>query len=749
MSSKDLPGDRGISPALSNKITSSENNSSNQNSNTMVESDSSNSDGLGGRNERAQSVNNNNQRVKMVTKLLVDMNSGLMDDLNYNRNVDKGYEGEFGSDQSNLKKAQSDNDDPNIATDPRGNYLNLIPMKEQLPVPKVSKTSRLRAERVRIYLDYYYNILEAACRSGEDENGVERSNMHHGVEGVYNPLQIIRNRKLRKKYHDEVSSNRFLFYKAPVIAILQFSRIPNRKKYRWFVDVNEKYGDITFRSQHWSELKDPSGNLWFGAKKQHKFRPDGGKVKKIYTHTHLKGHLHHRRKHSTRSEVSNFSYNSTDDSLNEKPPSLKLEGNLSDDYLDERTASNDNSIGSAPPYNNNDASVNVLVQGPSDNEDNDDGDKLLGKGHLNKFEKIISRTGEKAKRWSRSKSPSKQLSETNISDVKMNKGSVTPLELDVSAGSSVSDTGRRGSVSGPVGKSVYDTYLTPADATDSKRPNMLDSIPIRTLKGHSPKKEPTIPEDITKTNSSTLKYDAEIDNIEHSNGIIDNDLHRRLTIETGEGNNKASSAPNSGANTKSFSTKEVSPAASSESTGLHDLPVDIQLEKYWQDTRYVISTISIMEHRRQTHDLIRQRAIRQRNKIKVDDDADKTMADTERIIEEYGEGLDKVLKIGNNWTSKLLNDYSIRVETLISASDRILSDINTTLTLKLKLFQENTDRFGSMRSMRSQRMTKSIYKMLEFFIVVVLWSIWLVVSILQEIKFTFGLVFKAVRWLLW
>ena len=331
----------------------------------------------------------------------------------------------------------------------------------------------------------------------------------------------------------------------------------------------------------------------------------------------------------------------------------------------------------------------------------------------------------------------------------MNKGSVAPLELDVSAGSSVSDTGRRGSVSGPVGKSVYDTYLTPADATDSKRPNMLDSIPIRTLKGHSPKKEPTIPEDITKTNSSTLKYDAEIDNIEHSNGIIDNDLHRRLTIETGEGNNKTSSAPNSGANTKSGSTKEVSPAASSESTGLHDLPVDIQLEKYWQDTRYVISTISIMEHRRQTHDLIRQRAIRQRNKIKVDDDADKTMADTERIIEEYGEGLDKVLKIGNNWTSKLLNDYSIRVETLISASDRILSDINTTLTLKLKLFQENTDRFGSMRSMRSQRMTKSIYKMLEFFIVVVLWSIWLVVSILQEIKFTFGLVFKAVRWLLW
>ena len=255
MSNKDLPSERGVSPALSHKVATSENNSSNQNSNTMVESDSSNSDVLEGRNDRVQNMTNNNQRVKMVTKLLVDMNSGLMDDLNYNRNVDKGYEGEFGSDQSNLQKAQSDNNDPNTTTDPKSNYLNLIPMKEQLQVPKISKTTRLRAERVRIYMDYYYNILEAACRSGEDENGIERSNMHYGVEGVYNPLQIIRNRKLRKKYHDEASSNRFLFYKAPVIAVLQFSKVPNRKKYRWFVDVNEKYGDITFRSQHWNELK--------------------------------------------------------------------------------------------------------------------------------------------------------------------------------------------------------------------------------------------------------------------------------------------------------------------------------------------------------------------------------------------------------------------------------------------------------------------------------------------------------------
>lgn len=752
MSNKDLPSERGVSPALSHKVATSENNSSNQNSNTMVESDSSNSDVLEGRNDRVQNMTNNNQRVKMVTKLLVDMNSGLMDDLNYNRNVDKGYEGEFGSDQSNLQKAQSDNNDPNTTTDPKSNYLNLIPMKEQLQVPKISKTTRLRAERVRIYMDYYYNILEAACRSGEDENGIERSNMHYGVEGVYNPLQIIRNRKLRKKYHDEASSNRFLFYKAPVIAVLQFSKVPNRKKYRWFVDVNEKYGDITFRSQHWNELKDPSGETWFGVKKSHKFRPDSDKVKKIYTHTHLPSHLHHRRKHSTRSEVSNLTSNSSEESLNGKPPTLKIEGNLSDDYLDQRTASNENSAGSNPPYHNNDASVDVLVQGPSDTEDEVLGGSGSGdKGHLNKFEKIISKTGEKAKRWSRSRSPAKQFYETGSSDTRVYKGAITPLELEGSTGSSGNDAGRRASVSGPVGKSVYDTYLTPADAVDSKRPNLLDSIPIRTLKGHTPKKEPVIPEDITKTNSSTLKYDAEIDHIEHSNGIIDNDLHKRLSVEGDEIPNKSSLMPTSNGHTdtKDNSTREVTPASSSAEKPYHDLPVDIQLEKYWQDTRYVIGTIAIMEHRRQTHDLIRQRAIRQRNKIKVEEDADKTMADTEKIIEEYGEGLDKVLKIGNNWTSKLLNDYSIRVETLISASDRILSDINTTLTLKLKLFQENTDRFGSLRSMRSQRMTKSIYKLLEFFIVLMLWSIWLVVSILQEIKLSFGLVFKVVRWLLW
>lgn len=116
---------------------------------------------------------------------------------------------------------------------------------------------------------------------------------------------------------------------------------------------------------------------------------------------------------------------------------------------------------------------------------------------------------------------------------------------------------------------------------------------------------------------------------------------------------------------------------------------------------------------------------------------------------QYDNELNKVLKLGNDWTSKLLNDYSIRVETLISSSDRILSDINTTLTLKLKMFQENTERYVTVKVMRAQKVTKTIYRLLEFGIVLVLWTIWFLFSVLRSIRFTIFLVLKIIKALLW
>ncbi|CAB4254056.1 similar to Saccharomyces cerevisiae YBR255W MTC4 Protein of unknown function, required for normal growth rate at 15 degrees C [Maudiozyma barnettii] len=721
----------------------------------MIESSDSETGSLEGKRITEQSTNTNSRRVKLVTKLLVDMNSGLMDDLNYDRDVDKKYDGETNNDRRNSRGNDADISNNDHDNDENGEYGSLIPMAEQQVVPKISKATRLRAERVRIYLDYYYNIMEGTLRSGEDENGHERKNIHRNVEGVYNPLQIIRNRKLKKKYRGETATSGFLFYKAPIIAVIQFSNTPNRKNYKWFVDVNEKYTDLTFRSQHWDELIDPTGHRWFGTQKTHRFRTEAHKIKKRRGSSHITGHLHHHhhKKNNSKGTLLRDSDQSSDSILN-KVPKLIVTTDHSDPNLESRTSSNSNGISSQFSDLDKDNYNDKLIQTVSDSEVENGSLKEKESNHLNKFEKILNKT-KNPKRWSRSKSPNKIRTEENNNghETKKDVTKIIPQELAPEQERSNNEGDHRGSVSGPSSKDRYGTYQTPVDGTGVKKLSLLDDIPIHTVKTHSTNKLNIESPEVTKTKSGSYKYDSEINSIEHKRGIKDVEIHNRLTTENADAviNNKnLNIVTNSADNSKNSSSKEATPLSKeSSSNNFNELPVDIQLQKYWQDTRYVISTIAIMEHRRQSHDLIRQRAIHRRNLIKVDENTEKNMADTEQIIKEYDEGLDRVLKIGNSWTSKLLNDYSIRVETLISASDRILSDINTTLTLKLKLFQENTDRFGTIRTMQSQKMTKSIYKMLEFFIVLVLWSIWLVVSILREIKFSILLVLRFIKWILW
>lgn len=704
--------------------------SSNQNNNNFREAHSPEMESLNVENMSESSVSKH--RVRLVTKLLVDMKSGLMEDLNYSPDMSKIHDG---STTTDINEGNSEKEE-----DKRKGYMQFIPMQEQQTAPKISKGARLRAERVRIYLDYYYTMFEGVYRFDRDENGEQIENIHKNVEGVYNPLQIIRNRKLRKKYHDEAFLKRFLFYKSPTIAILEFSKYPNRKKYRWFVDVNEKYSDFNFRAQHWNELVDPHGNLWFGNTKRHKLRLDGNKDKKSHRDSHLKPHLHHNRTKSGRSEISENTIGSKDSDVNLQ---IKLNPkiNLPTVTIESEYPSNNNSINS---YSNSESEKDLV----SKSQNISDVDLKKDNTHLNKFEKIINKT-KKAKQWSRSRSPKKQsydytMDNDDIDQIN-NISNVVPLELNTENLNKREEY--RGSVSGPSGKYGSNKYMTPIDGTSAQRLSVLEDIPIRKLKSNLSRKQSLEPTEDSHRQKKDPKYDPQVHNIEHNRDVHEDEMNDKLHIEgipsrdphstTGK-DNQSSTKPG----------REISPVSKETST-LDELPVDLQLQKYWRDTRYVISTISIMEHRRQTHELVKKRAIQNRNLTEIDNDTDKNMSEAENIIEEYSDGLDRVLKIGNEWSSKLLNDYSIRVDTLISASDRILSDINTTLTLKLKLFQENTDRFGTIRTMQSQKMTKVIYRLLEFFIVLILWTIWLIVSIIREIRHGIVLILRFIKWLIW
>lgn len=114
-----------------------------------------------------------------------------------------------------------------------------------------SRRTKERAERVKVYLEIYYLLLNKSVTRGDAGSSA-------GVEGVYNPLQTIRNRKLRKVYKHYPSA---IQVGSPIIAIKDFSH--SNKPFPWFVDIYERSYDMAWRTSHWEKLRKPDGSHWF------------------------------------------------------------------------------------------------------------------------------------------------------------------------------------------------------------------------------------------------------------------------------------------------------------------------------------------------------------------------------------------------------------------------------------------------------------------------------------------------------
>lgn len=575
------------------------------------------------------------ERLKMVTKLLMDNKFGLMDDLNYTRALPESYENLFSPED---KFGQSNG------------ASNKIPGAEQRPpILAIPRSTRIKAERVRIYMDFYYNVMDRCIN-------LESHDHHHdGVEGVYNPLQVIRNRKLRKKYH-EMPPRELFVQKAPVIAIKQFSSKPN-KKMPWFVEVSERSSDLTWRTSHWDELVDPHGNLWFRPNKSLTASPTKEQ------HRHHRPHI--RRRTSSHLELPSGSpyYMS---GIN--PSSPELRGQHRD------------SVSDVSAFSHSELPMSHLVA-PEPGTSLDENEK----SRLNRFEMII---GNRPKRWSKSPNLRHRSHE-----------SVEKLSLPMSKGESyntgTSDHSRASSTS--MANITGNSYMTPMDP-QGPRTTLLSALPIRPVRRSSQEKDAVHVEHVESGRGQTYEDTESLDPLEPLN--------------------------------KSVQT-------------------DKQLEKFWWDARYMAGTLKIMHHRRITHSIVKDWGIRKRNKMQCDENMDSILSDTSKVLKTYDKELDKAFKKGNLLASNILNDYSMRVETLISTTDRILSDINTSLTLRLKLFQEDVDKFGNLRMMRAQKLTKFFYRILEFAIVVVLWSIWFIVSIVKWVKYIAIFSIKIVVWMIW
>lgn len=127
----------------------------------------------------------------------------------------------------------------------------------------VSSATRVRADKVKSMLGLHYLYMQRCYDHGQ--NG---QSPHALVDGVYNPLQTIRNRKLRAKYHENPKS---LSIKTIPLASNMFSSRNNqrnkdpRKQWKmiWAVELHEVISDMKWQALHWNELVGPKGELWF------------------------------------------------------------------------------------------------------------------------------------------------------------------------------------------------------------------------------------------------------------------------------------------------------------------------------------------------------------------------------------------------------------------------------------------------------------------------------------------------------
>lgn len=140
---------------------------------------------------------------------------------------------------------------------------------------RISLATRARAEKVRSMLGLHYLFIQRCYERTMAYSRGDIVNTHPGVDGVYNPLQTIRNRALRAKYREfpkpmsiktiPLASNVFSLHSLRLDTRHRRHLYHADKHWKmiWAVELQEEFGDFAWQHLHWHELVKLNGELWF------------------------------------------------------------------------------------------------------------------------------------------------------------------------------------------------------------------------------------------------------------------------------------------------------------------------------------------------------------------------------------------------------------------------------------------------------------------------------------------------------
>lgn len=120
-----------------------------------------------------------------------------------------------------------------------------------------------RARHVGSYLETYYRYIEEYQRI--HEVNVDGTPKYPEVDGLWNPIQIMRNRRVRMKHGEKLSKvETYDEWRKVRVACKAFSK-NERSRLIWYVGLNEIVGDIKWReyNDRWLDMRDKDGKRWY------------------------------------------------------------------------------------------------------------------------------------------------------------------------------------------------------------------------------------------------------------------------------------------------------------------------------------------------------------------------------------------------------------------------------------------------------------------------------------------------------
>ncbi|CCH43607.1 hypothetical protein BN7_3160 [Wickerhamomyces ciferrii] len=487
----------------------------------------------------------------------------------------------------------------------------------QIKLKNISRSTIQRCEKVKVMFNLYYFYLFNSQKS--------TNTRYQGVDGIFNPLQVIRNRSIRKKYHNPPK----LAIKTLPYASSVFSRSKNKLK--WQVDLTELTYDFNWRAQHWHELKNSKGELWFPIPKRQQHGHD--------QHGHHRHHRHHNHRHSHRPY------------LHRNDDSSEMDISYIHDKLFEFNSNDEDQV------ENGSESEKELLDNQSLGSSKED----LSESRSRKRDRLASKIRK------RSKSPFKKRSNQN-------------KELDPGFQFDKNES-----------------FLNLPDEKNQNdlkyKNNLLNDISIEPIKSQRVISNSQFNTD----NESPLEEHQRSSSLSSSNNLEHVDNNKDLNL---------------------YSKKLVK---------LNDL---INFGKHYlfiKDNEY--SNIINLEQINKDYEEIKTNS----NFLKT-----QVLNKYEDLILDKTEYLESI-------QSKLTNNYSPRIDKLLLLSDRTIGEVNTTLSLEVRKLNERLEKLGPSYK-RSGSLVELAYWLLENFIVLVLWTIWIGFSIGRIFKFFFMIFWKVLKW---